>query len=107
MATDETPTEARLTLLGRAMLETGTAGLTDAMIRKAYRRIDESMDATEVKQFQHKGDIIEAPAQVAWAERTKAAELTLRMADHMPSKLEHQIAGNVAFSVLGLDNDKV
>lgn len=101
----ETPQDARLTLLGRTMLE--QAGFTDADLRKVRERLVEGMDAQKVKVFVHEGVIVEDVARVDYTERRLAAVEVAKLADWYPNKLEHEVHGEVNFRVVGLDGDRV
>ena len=105
MAAEPSPQEARLTLIGRAMLE--GAGLTDAVIRKTYQRLSEGLDAEKVKIFQHEGEMIADTPRVDFTERRLAAVEIAKLADHYPNKLEHEVHGEVNFRVIGLDGERV
>jgi hypothetical protein len=83
----------RLTTLGRAALE--AVGFGDRTIRKAYRALDEALDATRVKDFQYKGDVVSAPARADHEVRVRAAELVTKIADHHPAKIGIEFDGNV------------
>lgn len=93
--------ERRLMLLGRATLE--AAGLTDEMVRKAYTRLHEGLDATRVKVFQHMGEPVIGPEQIDFTERRESAKELLRVADHYPNRLEHEVSGEIQFIFKGLD----
>ena len=105
MSKSEDPLVARMELLGRSML--AAAGLTDAVIRKAYTRISEGLDATETKAFHSEGDVIYSQPMIAWTERRESAKEILKLADHYPSRLEHEFAGEVTFVVKGLNPEGV
>src|SRR3989304_5581938 len=95
--------ERRAEALGRARL--ALFGFDAAFARRVQRRIDEGLDAVHVKVFQHEGAIIEDVARVDFTERRLAAELGARLLDWMPNKLEHEVHGEVAFTVVGLDGE--
>jgi hypothetical protein len=89
----------RLLLLGRAML--AEAGYTNSTIAKAHRRAGEALDATKQKVLQHEGVIVLGPEQVDFTERREAAALVLKLADHFPTHVEHEITGEVGLNILG------
>lgn len=78
------------------------------MLRKAYVRLDEGMDATKVKVLQHEGEIILGPAQVDHTERREAAKEVLKLGDYYPDRLDVHIGGDGLTVVLkGLDEGRV
>src|SRR5882724_11661337 len=81
----------RLTALGRAHLE--AVGFSDRTITKAYRALDEALEAMRVKDFQYKGDVVSAPERAD--HEVRAAELVTKLADHHPAKLGIEFDGNV------------
>jgi hypothetical protein len=83
----------RLTALGRAALE--AVGFSDRTITKAYRALDEALDATRVKDFQYRGDVVSAPERADHEVRVRAAELVTKLADHHPAKLDVEIGGEL------------
>jgi hypothetical protein len=97
--------EGRLSVIGRAALE--AAGLTDGMIKRAYRRLDEGLDATRVKVFREGGEVVVGPEQVDYTERREAAKEVLRVADHYPNRLEHEVSGEIVYVFKGLREDGV
>lgn len=101
----ESATQARLTLLGRAMLE--QAGFTDADARKVRQRLLEGLDAVQVKTWMHEGLVVEDVPRVDYSERRQAAVEGAKILDWYPNKLEHEVTGAVTFNLLGLDGDRV
>ena len=93
---DEERVNDRLTALGRAALE--AAGFGDRTIRKAYRALDEALNAMRVKDFQYKGDVVSAPERADHEVRVRAAELVTKLADHHPAKLDVEIGGELRMS---------
>jgi hypothetical protein len=85
--------QERLTVLGRASLE--AAGFGDGTIRKAYRALDEALDATRTKDFQFHGDVISGPDRADHEVRVRAAELVTKIADHHVAKIGIEFDGNV------------
>src|SRR5258706_2974282 len=85
--------QERLTVLGRASLE--AAGFFDATIKKAYRALDQALDATRVKDFQYHGDVISAPERADHEVRVRAAELVTKIADHHVAKIGLEFDGTV------------
>lgn len=101
----ESAQHARLTLLGRTMLE--QAGLTDEQVRKSFRKLDELHEAKKQKVFQHEGAIVLGPEQADNEVQLKAAVERLKIADAYPNKLEHEVHGSVSFNLLAGDWDGV
>jgi len=121
----ESAQQARLTLLGRTMLE--QAGFTDADARKVRTRLVEGLDAVKVKVFLRPGlslqvgktpaagaaeqvvsdEIIADVPRVDYGERRQAAVELAKLLDWYPNKLEHEVHGSVSFNLLGLDGDSV
>ena len=97
--------QARLDVLGRAQL--ALLGFDEAFARRVRRRIDEGLDATAMKIFQHEGALIEGPVQVDFTERRLAAELSARLLDWMPNKLEHEVHGEIVLRTIGLSEESV
>jgi hypothetical protein len=83
----------RLTALGRAHLE--AVGFSDRTITRAYRALEEALEAMRVKDFQYKGDVVSAPERADHEVRVRAAELVTKLADHHPAKLGIEFDGNV------------
>ena len=62
-------------------------------IKKAMTRLDEALDATEVKVFCSQGEIVYSSPLVAHKIRLQASSLTLQLADAMPSeKHDHRVS---------------
>lgn len=101
----ESAQQARLTLLGRTMLE--QAGFTDEHIQRSFRKLDELHEAKKQKVFQQNGAIVLGPEQADNEIQLKAAVERLKIADVYPNKLEHEVHGSVSFNLLGLDGDRV
>ena len=78
------------------------------MLRKAYQRLDEGMDATKVKVLQHDGEIVLGPAQVDHMERREAAKEVLKLGDYYPDRLDVNLGGDGLTVILkGLDEERV
>lgn len=96
--------QERVNLIGRAMVE---RLLTDDVIKKAYGCIADGLDATTVKVFMSEGAIVADEPRVDFTERRLTAELVTKIADHHPNKLEHEVHGEVKFTIVGLDAESV
>src|SRR5262245_15933192 len=83
----------RLTALGRAHLE--AVGFSDRTIAKAYRALEEALEAMRVKDFQFHGEVISGPDRVDHEVRVRAAELVTKLADHHPAKLDVEVTGQL------------
>jgi len=78
------------------------------MLEKAYRRLDEGMDATKVKVLQHEGEIVLGPEQVDYTERREAAKEVLKLGDYYPDRLDVNLGGDGLTVILqGLDEGRV
>jgi hypothetical protein len=102
------PTRAeqdRLDVMGRSSLK--ALGFDEALARKVKQRIEEGLDATVVKDFQYEGHVVSGPARVDHNARHKFTELTAKIFDWQPSKIEHEVHGEVGLKIIGLDLDGV
>ena len=78
------------------------------MLRKAFTRLDEGMDATKVKRFQYEGAIVEGPVEPDYTERREAAKEVLKLGDYYPDRLDVHLGGEALTIVLkGFDEGRV
>ena len=97
--------ERRLEVFGRAQL--ALLGFDETFARKVRQRVDEGLDAVSVKVFQSEGVVVVDEPRVDFTERRLAAELGAKLLDWMPSKIEHEVHGEVAFTIVGLSGERV
>lgn len=105
MSKDPTSAENdRLVYFGRTQL--GALGFDAAFAKKVQRVIDEGLDATSVKVMQHGGTLVKDEPRPDHDARHKFAELSTKILDWLPSKIEHEVHGEVGITILGLDASK-
>jgi hypothetical protein len=101
----ESVLERRLEIFGRAQL--ALLGFDEVFARRVRDRVAEGLDAVNVKVFQHEGTVVVDEPRVDFTERRLSAELAAKLLDWMPSKIEHEVHGEVGFTILGLDPERV
>lgn len=101
-----TPEHARRVemLLGRAAVP---RLLREADVDRAYAVLRAGLEATRRRAFQYEGAILYGEAEVDWEERRECAREVLRLADHYPNRLEHEVAGEVSFVLRGLTEAEI
>ena len=82
-------------------------GFDESFAKKVRQRIEEGLDATSVKVFQYEGVVIADEERVDYDARHKYTELASKLLDWHPSKIEHEVHGEIGLTINGLNQDGV
>ena len=78
------------------------------LLGRAGEVLKEGLEATQVKVFQHQGEVVLGPAQVDYTERREAAKEVLRLNGCYPKESDVTVSGDHMTVVLhGLNGERV